>query len=150
MDDEYEYGIPPELREWFESKRNEELELSKPRYYILRDLKLVQVGLLEWAMWLENMQNSIDHTTIGETNVSTVFLGIDYNFCFTDLPNHRPILFESMIFGGPLDQFQWRYSTLGEAKQGHAELVAAVREDRQPFMTWGQEGFWNLFRDMFE
>lgn len=150
MDDEYEYGIPPELREWFESKRQEELKLTAPKFYILRDLKLVQVGLYEWATWLQDMQNRIDLTTIGGVEVSTVFLGVDHNFCFSDLTNYRPILFESMIFGGPLDMFQWRYSTLGEAKQGHSELVAAVREGRQPLMTWGQEGFWNLFRDMFE
>jgi hypothetical protein len=55
-----------------------------------------------------------------------------------------------MIFGGRLDQFQWRYSTLGKAKQGHHELITAVREDRDPYMSWGEEGFWNWFREMFD
>lgn len=146
MDDEFEFGVPPELSEWIES-----LRLNPPVYYILRDYKLVSVSMMEWARWFEDpSQRIIDSTYLDNIHISTVFLGIDHNFGFDDLVNHRPILFESMVFGGKLDQFQWRYSTLGDAKQGHYELVEAVRNNREPKMTWGQEGFWNNFRDMFE
>lgn len=55
-----------------------------------------------------------------------------------------------MVFGGSLDQFQWRYSTLGEAKQGHYEVVAALREGRDPVMDFGERGFWMWFREMFD
>lgn len=146
--DEFEFGIPPEIRSWIDSLRN---DLSVPVFYILRDYKLVQVSSLEWAVWFEDHTNRvIDSTYIGNVHISTVFLGLDHNFDFNDLANHRPILFESMIFGGQLDQFQWRYSTLGEAKNGHYELVRAVKEDREPVMKQGEEGFWGRFRDMFE
>lgn len=149
-DDEFEFPIPEELP-WFESQRKKEIGLSDNGFYILVNYKLVRVGLLEWAMWLEDDNNrSIEYTKISDTNVSTVFFGIDHNFCFDDLVTHRPILFESMVFGGRLNGFQWRYSTLGEAKQGHYALVEAVREGRDPQMSWGQEGFWNWFRDMFD
>lgn len=149
--DDFEFGIPPELSEWIESQRQKGLDTSRPVYYILRDYKIVQVSFLEWALWFEDATSRVvDSTYVGKVHISSVFLGIDHNFSFDDLVNHRPILFESMVFGGKLDQFQWRYSTLGETKRGHYELVNAVRENREPCMTWGQEGFWNWFRDMFE
>jgi hypothetical protein len=52
-----------------------------------------------------------------------VFLGIDHNF-FGDGP---PILFETMVFGGPMDQDQRRYSTWDEAEFGHAAIVALAQ-----------------------
>ena len=49
--------------------------------------------------------------TIDKMWVSTVFLGLE--MAFRDGP---PVLFETMIFGGPFDeQFQWRYHTKKEA-----------------------------------
>lgn len=39
--------------------------------------------------------------------VSTVFLGINHNF----FPGGRPVLWETMIFGGPNDGYQERYSS---------------------------------------
>ena len=52
--------------------------------------------------------------------VSTVFLGMDHGFGYGA---GDPILFETMIFGGPQDQYQERYCTFQEAQQGHAEAV---------------------------
>jgi len=150
MSDEFEFPVPDELLPWIRAQREKELDLSAPRYYILRDYKLVMVSLLEWAIWFEDANNRrIERTVVGDSSISTVFLGLDHNFCFDDLINCRPVLFESMIFGGPLDQFQWRYSTLGESKCGHYELVEAVRENREPCVSCGEESFWNWFRDMF-
>jgi len=51
--------------------------------------------------------------------VSTVFIGLDHRF-FGDGP---PLLFESMVFGGPLDGEQFRYPTWDAAAAGHALLV---------------------------
>ena len=33
------------------------------------------------------------------------------------------ILFETMIFGGQYDDYQWRYSTYEEAEAGHNSLL---------------------------
>lgn len=60
---------------------------------------------------------------IGEATVSTVFLTLDHNF--GDGP---PVLFETLVFGGPLDQEMRRYCTWDEAVSGHARMVARVRE----------------------
>lgn len=47
--------------------------------------------------------------------VSTVFLTIDHAW-----GGGAPVLFETMIFGGPHDEWQDRYHTWDEAEAGHA------------------------------
>jgi hypothetical protein len=51
--------------------------------------------------------------------VSTVFLGL--NHAFTDGP---PVLWETMIFGGPNDGWQDRYTSRAGAEAGHLRAVA--------------------------
>lgn len=74
----------------------------------------------EW----DDDKKRVELTQVGVSEVSTVFLGINHRF--GDGP---PLIFESMVFGGPLDQEQRRYSTEVEARVGHAELVAAASQD---------------------
>ena len=62
-------------------------------------------------------------------NVSTVFLQVDHSW--NRGPNDPPIVFETMVFGGPFDQEQERYATWAEAESGHARMV----EKCQPIMT---------------
>jgi hypothetical protein len=50
--------------------------------------------------------------------VSTIFLPLDHSW-----EPGPPILFETMIFGGALDQEQWRYCTWDEAAAGHRHAV---------------------------
>lgn len=70
-----------------------------------------------------------DERHIGDTEVaegicvSTVWLGLDHNF-FGEGP---PLIFETMVFGGELDEMCWRYATEREARAGHAEAVRLVR-----------------------
>lgn len=53
-----------------------------------------------------------------EVYVSTVFLSINHNF-----GGGLPLLFETMIFGGPLDRCQWRYNVRAQAERGHRRAV---------------------------
>lgn len=62
---------------------------------------------------------------IGAVHISTVFLGLDHGW--GDGP---PVVFETMVFGGDMDENQWRYSTWDEAIAGHERVVAAVQEGR--------------------
>ena len=62
-------------------------------------------------------------TTIGDAEISTVFLLLDHSFD-RDGP---PILFETMIFGGIHDLYQERYRTWDEAEAGHARAVHLVQ-----------------------
>lgn len=81
--------------------------------------------LLTWARWYEGgiEKRRVARTTIGEVEVSTVFLALDHSFC-----EGPPILYETMVFGGPLDQELDRYSTRSEAEAGHEKWVRMVQE----------------------
>lgn len=59
----------------------------------------------------------------GDCEVSTVFLGIDHRFTAEEGP---PVLFETMVFGGSLDQEQERYCIWAEAEAGHTAMVARI------------------------
>ena len=87
------------------------------RYYDLVDNKPVPVISLSGLP-----TRTLDRTEIGPVLISTVFLGI--NHAFND--DGPPILFETMIFGGALDQYQQRYCTYEEAIQGHRLAVLLV------------------------
>ena len=70
---------------------------------------------------------------IGDQRISTVFLHFDHGLNFgTDIEPSDPVLFESMIFGGPHDDYQRRYCTYQEALEGHNNLVKALEEERHP------------------
>ncbi len=78
---------------------------------------------LEWAQWYEKADRRIALTDVApDVHVSTVFLSIDHNW--GDGP---PVLFETMVFGGPLDEEQVRYCTWDEAELGHAAMVERVK-----------------------
>lgn len=78
--------------------------------------------LLGWAEWFQTADRHVANDVIGETRISTVFIGIDHSF--GDGP---PLFFETMVFGGPHDQYQTRASTWDEAEKQHAEAVTLVR-----------------------
>ena len=92
--------------------------------YILQDGKpIVSHDLIAWSSWLETADRTVARDTIGESKVSTVFLGLDHQF-----GSGPPLLFETMVFGGPLDGEQEHYSTRQQALAGHAEMLRKVRE----------------------
>lgn len=62
-------------------------------------------------------------------NVSTVWLGIDHNWMGRGLP----IIFETMIFGGPYDQAQERYATELAAQEGHMRTVTDLAAGVAPW-----------------
>jgi hypothetical protein len=66
---------------------------------------------------------SVGNTVIGTATVSTVFLrGVPHLG-----KGFRVHFFETMVFGGPMDQAQWRYKTWAEAAAGHEQVCAEVR-----------------------
>lgn len=80
-------------------------------------------AIAEWALWSANPSNRrVGDTLISpdDARVSTVFLGTDLSI----FSNGRPILYETYVFGGPLDGHVWRYSSWHEAESGHAAVVA--------------------------
>jgi len=61
-------------------------------------------------------------TDIHDCQVSTVWLGSDHGF--GNLP--KPIIFETMIFGGLWNDFSERYATEEEARQSHQTIVEMI------------------------
>ena len=91
--------------------------------YILKGKKPVpEHDLLKWTRWFETAERHVANDRLGEAQISTVFLGIDHNF-----GGGRPILFETMIFGGEHDGYQERYHTWKEAEKGHKKALNLVK-----------------------
>lgn len=92
--------------------------------YILKDGEPVaEPDMVAWDQWMEQKEARIlNQTTIGESRISTVFLGLDHSW--NDGP---PVLWETMVFGGALDQEMERYTSQAAALEGHAEMVRRVR-----------------------
>lgn len=68
--------------------------------------------------------------TIDGQRVSTVFLQMDHGWW--DSSDARPVLFETMIFGGEYDNSMWRYHTWDEAKEGHDKIVHCLKHGINP------------------
>ena len=98
-----------------------------PRTYILVGHMPVAVDMMTWAQSLgRNEARVVAQTTINDRCwVSTVFLGLDHNH---SRRGGEPILFETMVFGGPLDGEMMRYATWDQAERGHAEMLTEVRK----------------------
>lgn len=99
------------------------------KHYILdANHNIFEADLMTWARWFENGDRVVAKTPLPGCEVSTVFLGLDHRF-----GPGSPLLFETMVFGGPFDQEQERYSTWAEAEAGHARMV----DKCQPILTEG-------------
>ena len=92
--------------------------------FILEGRKVKAASFTEWAEWFENFDNrNVAKTELDNgVLVSTVFLGTDHGF------GVRRQLFETMVFGGSLDQEQVRYETYDEAEAGHKEMVERAKK----------------------
>lgn len=66
----------------------------------------------------------VEKTDVDQVTVSTVFLGIDHGFGSSD----KPIVFETMVFGGELNDEMTRCSTWTEAEKMHSDMVARVEQ----------------------
>ncbi len=91
------------------------------------DRKGRPMELMEWAKAVESEGRVVAKDNIKGQRVSTVWIGIDHRF-----DEGPPLIFETMIFGGPHDQYCDRYSSEAAALDGHNRTVAAIREGRDP------------------
>jgi hypothetical protein len=94
------------------------------KHYILDGHNAVPVDMLTWARSFSECDRTVARETVCGCEVSTVFLGLDHGF-----GSGPPMIFETMVFGGPLDQEQERYSTWDEAEAGHQAMVGRVRAE---------------------
>ena len=95
------------------------------KYYILKNrIPVVELDLIKWGQWFEKTERQVKNKVIGDSRISTVFLGLDHNF-----NGGEPILWETMVFGGELDLEQDRCSGSWEqAEAMHARMIEKVKE----------------------
>jgi hypothetical protein len=105
-------------------------------FYVLdEDGRPLQVeDALVWGQWFQTADRTVANDHVGEARISTVFLGLDHNH---DWPAGAPILWETMIFGGPHDGYCERYSSRIAAIAGHAQAMALVTTDAETARTRG-------------
>lgn len=81
-----------------------------------------EADVLVWGKWFEDnaAKRIVAADEIeGGARVSTVFLGLDH-----DYGDGRPVLWETMIFGGVADGYQDRYTSRDLALIGHGRSLA--------------------------
>ena len=100
--------------------------------YILDGHKAVEEpDIIKWATWHASANRVVAQTTgdvslhgekVGQVRISTVFLAIDHAF-----DGGEPLLFETMVFGGTLDQEMDRCGTWEAAEKMHELMCERVR-----------------------
>jgi hypothetical protein len=80
-----------------------------------------------WARWYETHDRVVAKTDVEGALVSTVFLSLDHAFM-----TGPPVLYETMIFGGPFDNYQWRHRNRHEALAAHDQIVTALQRGDTP------------------
>lgn len=77
----------------------------------------------QWCKWFESADRSVAMDRVGDSEISTVFLGIDHNFS----GKGQPVLWETMVFGGKHDMKNDRCSgTRVDAEKMHDQMVKKV------------------------
>lgn len=79
---------------------------------------------LAWGRWFETADRAVKRETIGDSKISTVFLGTDHGFGFGP-----PVLWETMIFGGLHDGWSEHATSREGALTMHALAVRVARGD---------------------
>jgi hypothetical protein len=109
------------------------MEFDDGPYWILDDdgNPVPVDDVLTWGEWFETSierrrvaqdRDECQEGATREVRISTVFLGIDHAF-----GGGPPLLYETMVFGGPLDGFTARYHDRESALRGHQKVCRKVR-----------------------
>jgi hypothetical protein len=81
--------------------------------------------LFAWGRGYESPARIVKREMVGESKISTVFLGLDYGWRFHGAP---PILWETMVFGGDADGDMTRCSgKRADAMLMHQRMVERLK-----------------------
>jgi hypothetical protein len=90
------------------------------RYY---DRSGKPMTMTDWAEKFDDFDyRRVALTRLEGGEVSTVWLGLNHRF-----GDGTPLIFETMVFGGKMDQECNRYSNEQDAIRGHQEMVNKVK-----------------------
>ncbi len=101
--------------------RNRQLVLEDLLYVLDDTSPKVERDPLVWLQEFMTTDWVVRQDKIGDVDISTVFLGVDYQF-----GSGPPLLFETMTSIGEEVDTQ-RYSTWDEAVKGHEATVASYK-----------------------
>ena len=106
-------------------------------YTLDKDKNVVPTNRSTWATSLDDDMRHVANTAMPERDaaVSTVFLGMDHYW--GNDPDHDPVVFETMVFGGDWDQAQERYTSWDDALAGHERWVQKVKDIQ---LVWQMDG----------
>jgi len=98
------------------------------RYYILRDGEVIEEpDFQKWSAWFESAFIEVEliaESRLGGSTVATKFLGLSMTLSQAS----QPMVFETRVKGGWLDN-QWeRFASLEEATAGHENWVQRVKD----------------------
>jgi hypothetical protein len=108
--------------------------MNGDRYILDADFNPVPCDdLMVWAYWIETAERHLAHDrqegATGEPiTISTVFLGLDHGRA----EQGPPILWETLVFGGPLDGEGGRYTSKEDAWAGHQAMCQRVTQALAP------------------
>ena len=99
-------------------------------YFVLNDRgePILEPNVDAWFAWFERADRGVARTVVTpDVMVLTTFNGVD-ELAESDPPR----LFESRVFGGPLDGEVVQYGTRAESLEGHTRLVDWCRVGLSP------------------
>jgi hypothetical protein len=104
-------------------------------YFILDADKQVQPvdSVFAWADFQDSPHRYIAYRRRGKVFVSTIFMGLDHQY-----GSGPPLVFETMVFGGPADQYQDRYSSYDDALLGHRRACRLAFPEATPTSSRNQ------------
>lgn len=101
---------------------NDLLEEPEGLYY---DYDGNRIDVNEWlVLWQGDRTIQVQNYDRGK--ISTVWIGLDQGFGFTE----KPLIYETMIFGGKFDGHEWRAATREEALENHMTAYMMLRDAR--------------------
>lgn len=89
---------------------------------------IAATSITEAADWLDkNLERKVvKQDYVGDIWVSTVFLGLDHAWPRDGI---TLILWETLIFGGEYDQYQYRYTSYEDALEGHQTALNLITKE---------------------
>ena len=109
------------------------LDVNMTNYILKNGEPVVEPSLMRWAKWYEKADRHVAQEEITEAGgrikrkvrISTVFLAVDYG----SAEKGKPILWETMVFGGKHHEYQERCSGgRKDAEKMHKRVMKMVQE----------------------
>ncbi|WP_375469558.1 hypothetical protein [uncultured Nostoc sp.] len=99
------------------------------QYYKLEGKTPVAVeSHIDWNLWIARAtfaELTVMYNEFNDCLISTRFVGIDLNPGSWN-SNSQPMVFETLVMGGPLDGKRGFYPTWDEAIQGHLKICTQI------------------------